>query len=72
MARNFLIMLNNLLKMHLERLQKEQFKKQQKTKASRASPQNSSVTVERETKNIIFDREVLKERYTKYYENTKK
>ena len=72
MARNFLIMLNNLLKMHLEQLQKEQFKKQQKTKVSRASPQNSSVTVERETKNIIFDREVLKERYTKYYENTKK
>ena len=37
------------------------------TKVFRASPQNSSLTVESETENIGFDREVPKERYIIYY-----
>ena len=42
------------------------------TEISRTSPQNTSGTVESETENIGFDREIPKERYIYIYISRKK
>ena len=67
---NSWIMLNNLLQIHLKTLQKEQFKKQKKQpviwlaiKLLIKLPKSQEVyynTVEIETENAAFDREIRK------------